>query len=163
MKASGFHFVYFRNGSSFDMAVQGSSGTPINFDVTAPEGDSDLCTVRRVCAYITDGVTTPAKFGGLSALANGLRIVVLDANGKEALDFLEGESIKTNMDWGLLTGVDSTIRPAAGDDGIPHRWTLANAVGEPGLELEPGQIFRVIVQDDLRELTEFRMFAQGKR
>jgi hypothetical protein len=163
MKATGFHFKYFRNGASKELAVAASPGSPAHFDVEVPTGELDQVTVRRVCGYIIDGATTPAKFGGLTALTNGLRVVVVDADGNDVLDFLDGETIKSNADIGILTGVDAPIIPAAGDDAIPIRWTLSNGVGEPGLELEPGQKLRVTVQDDISDLTFFRLFAQGRR
>jgi hypothetical protein len=168
MNAEKVYFHFFRESGGSEAMNADGDPTPVNFDITAPDGDRDKCFIRRINLVLIDTLMRPEWFGGSgvgAALANGIRAVVLDKDGNEVLDFLEGETIKANVDWALLAGVDNLIYAptGAGDDSLSVRWTLTKGLGEPGLTLEPGQIFRVIVQDDLSGLTSFRMFAQGTR
>lgn len=166
-KFDAVYFHFFRNGASEAMNVNGSV-TAVNFDITAPAGDKDKTFIKRINVLIQDTGVRPDWFGGTgvgAALSNGLRIVVLDKDGNELLDWVDGATIKDNGEWVFLAGVDSPIYSplGAGDDEVSVRWTLERGLGPPGYELEPGQTFRVIVQDNLSGITSFRMFAQGTR
>ena len=159
---SGFSFNFFRdyaNSNSRDMAIDGS--TPAHFDVRV---DGTVSYIHRVCMSIVDGGILPITFGGISALSNGLQIrVVTFADNETVYDFLDGETIKTNTDFGFLSGVDSTVEPVAqpNDDHVPVRCTIYMATGGKPLELVTGQALRITVQDNLAAITSFGAFAQG--
>ena len=147
------------DSSSSDMAVDGSD-TPIPFysfpGTTVPIG------IMRVLFYIVDDQIAPSKFGGDSALSEetGLRIELVNSNDSVAVDFLGGFSIKNNADWTLLAGPDSMIHPAAGNDLLSIRWTIAGGLNGI-LQLRPGQRLKVTVRGDLTRLVTFRGFVQG--
>ena len=130
-----------------------------NFDVVGPAGKKNLW-VERINFQMIDGSMTLNKFGGLSALTNGCRVIVVDPDGTEQFDFLDGRALQANHDFALLAGVDSLIEPAAGDDSMPIRWTLSKAFGEP-IELPTDWRLRFAIQDDLTGITTFRAMAQG--
>jgi hypothetical protein len=154
------------DSDSPEMNVNGAS-TPVNFDVTPPAGDLSRCTIRRLCVAILATAIRPEWFGSVDVRTAGvgLRMVVVDADDNEVLDFLDGQTIKSNAEWPLLAGVDNptTAPVGAGDDSFAVRWTLSNALDGKPLTLRPGERLRAIVADNLTGLTLFRIMAQGTR
>ncbi len=148
----------YSNGDSPEMAIDGS--TPAHFDIKGTGVDDD-CHLHRVCVQIVDGGITPIKFGGISALGNGLTIKLLDANDVVLFDFLDGLTVKRNSDWGLLSGVDNVAYAAPADDHFPVRWTIGGATGGWGLSMAGGKKLRFTVQDNIAALTFFRIMGQG--
>lgn len=147
------------SGGSTNMVVDGSSAA-INFDHTCPQDTVEF--LNRSCILMVDGGITIIKFGGISALTNGLRIQNIDSDGTTVLhEYTTGFTIKANYHFGLLAGPDVPIENAAGEDALIVRWTLEK-VGSPIL-LTEGQIFRVIVQDNLAGITEFSWMIQGRK
>ncbi len=133
-----------------------SAGGAQSFSYTAT-ADSML---YRLCVVLVDGGISPTKFGGLSSLANGIKIQTLTSTGGEIIDWNDGEDITLNYHWTHLSGADTIITAAAGDDKLNVRWTFANGLGDP-LFLSVGQEFRVTIQDNLTGLTYFKIFVQG--
>ena len=153
--AGKFVFEYLKNGTVSDANVDASASAQ-NFDYTA----TSRFTLQRLNFVMVDGGAGYGEFGGLgAALTNGLKFQVL--SGSTVLeDFgTDDVPIKTNEDFGALAGVDNIIHPAAGDDSHPVRWTIAKA-GKPML-IEKDQIIRMIVNDDLSDLSKFRVMIQG--
>ncbi len=148
----------YSNGDTHEMAVDGS--TPAYYDIKG-SGTGDDCHLHRVNVEIVDGGITPIKFGGISALSNGLGITLVDADNVELFDFLDGLTIKRNADWGLLAGVDNAAYAAPADDHLPIRWTISKATGGRPLSLLGGKKLRFTVQDNIAALTFFRIMGQG--
>lgn len=93
-------------------------------------------------------------------LTNGCLFQIMDSDGAtELLDFTNGLTIASNADFALLAGVDSIIQPAAGEDIMPVRFTVAKA-GAPML-LTAGQRIRWTVRDDISSNAVFRTMVQG--
>ena len=159
MKAEDVGFQMFHNTADDDSTAMVVAAAA-NFDVVGKPGKKNLY-IKRVLFEMIDGSMTFAKFGGLTALENGCRMVVLDNHGNEVADFLDGEVIKTNSDFGLLSGIDAILEPAAGDDRLDVRWSLYKGILVEGLELPTDWLLRFMVQDDLTGLTVFRAIAQG--
>jgi hypothetical protein len=114
----------------------------------------------RINITMLDGAMRPGQFGGLgAALTNGCLFQIVDVGGAEVLDFTDGVPITFNAEFALLAGVDTIIAPAAGDDWLPIRFTVAKA-GAPML-LPPGFRIRWTNRDDVSGLTTFRMMVQG--
>lgn len=154
-------FVNTADSDSTDMVVDGSS-TAVNFDVVHP-GGKDPVVIHRIMVKMIDGSITELSFGGISALSNGLRIVVYDTQSNtEVADFLPGDAITRNYDWTTLAGNDQIVEPAAGDDVLKVRWTIELGLGD-GLLLRPTEVLRVIVQDALAGISEFSMSYQGRK
>jgi hypothetical protein len=139
-----------------NLAVDGSV-TPRVFKIQA--GITPIF-IRRVIFTITDGtVMDDAKFGGITALNNGVVLRVVDGFQKSILN------IKANQDfaqWGY--DLNYSDKAPAGVYGVRSRFTFG------GLE-KHGMVFvlsgtgelQVIVQDDLTDLVTFSVSAQGNK
>lgn len=153
-------FRFFKPGnnqqSSPSMNVDGSS-TPVLFEVGFPY----QWLLSRINLIINDTTMTSIKFGGITALTNGLILQVLDESDNELQDFLDGQTIQANRDWVPLAGVDVQFNFAAGVDLLAVRWTVARA-GAPML-IPANGVVRITVQDDLEAIDFFEVMAQGVR
>jgi hypothetical protein len=158
MKAADAFFQNLHNTADSD-ATDMVVGAAANFDCIGPAGKKNAW-IHRLNFELVDGSISPNSFGGITALTNGCRMIVVDPDGTEQLDFLDGRTIKNNSHWALLAGSDMKSVFAAGDDSLPIRWTLSKGLGEP-LELPTGWRLRFAIQDALTGITQFSGMAQG--
>ncbi len=142
---------------SKDMTVVASASGSKVFAFIAPAGERTV--IERLNIQIIDASIQWGKFGGLSALTNGIKVEHVRASGAVLEDYFDGETIKTNEDWAALAGSDVISSNAAGDDAIKVRWTLSR-VGTP-LVMEGGTEFRLTLQDSCTGLTKFQAMVQG--
>lgn len=155
--AAGSHtFVMLKDGASSDMAVDGT--TPVEFDYQVPAGERfDL---ERINIVITDTNITNDKFGGITALTNGLTVEVIESDGTTlAFDFTADKKIRTNTDFAFFAGSDTEIFGSGLVDAVLVRWTISKA-GAP-LRLDRQQYLRVTVSDNLTGLTSMGIMVQG--
>jgi hypothetical protein len=96
-------------------------------------------------------------FGGITALTNG---VVLRQNNGVMTNIW---NVKSNGEFGLLCfDTFETSKAPAGSFGFRFRNTYAGqAKHGVTLRLEPGDTLEVLIQDDLTDLEDFAMMAQG--
>lgn len=143
---------------NYHMNVDGSI-TPQIFQV-GPIGKSvELeLDITRVMGYFQDNVVMDdAKFGGINALTNG---IILRRNDGFMTNYWNA---KTNGELALMTfDFQYTDKAPAGSYGARFRNTFAGQ-DKHGvtIRLEPGDILEIIIQDDLSELEDFIMMAQG--
>tara|TARA_R110000824_G_scaffold143199_11_gene310797 strand:- start:304 stop:834 length:531 start_codon:yes stop_codon:yes gene_type:complete len=149
-----FVFSFLKDDSTIEMNVNGAS-TPVSYKYTAPAGKRVY--VYRVNMMMLDASVTASKFGGVASLTTGITVKVKNSADTELLDFLDGQTIQNNTEFGLLAGTD--INVGSGADGVNIRWTLASAGGS--LILESGDYLEVLVQDNLTGLTSFQAMLQG--
>lgn len=150
-----------RSDGTIDMNVDGSAAA-INFDYVVPAGTVyNEFMFSRINIVIVDGNIRWGRFAGLAAaLTNGLLIQALDDNDVIQQHFTtDVHPIRTNEDFGGLSGVDNVIRLAAGDDAIPIRFSIFKSGGL--MTLLPNWRVRVIVQDDLSEISHMDGIVQG--
>lgn len=114
--------------------------------------------ITRCCFSMQDIGITGNKFGGLAVLTNGLKIRVVDQTGTVLLDFLDGQTAKSNQDLAALSGGDIGTEGAGANTAL-WRWTIRNAGG--CLRLNPLEKFEVMVQDDLTGIDEFQWMVHG--
>ena len=145
-------------GGVIHMNVSAHPGSATVFGVTIT---ANRARIVRILPTIIDGSITITKFGGISALTNGVLVKAYDKNGAEVLDFMDGQTIKTNACWGCLAGVDTVIENAAGDDAFGVRWTIAKGMTPDGIQLYSGESIRFTIQDNLAALTDFKAMVQG--
>ena len=150
--------------SNADLDVVGSAVAPITFEFRASIAEGLRTTIERILVIIHGSNITPAKFGGLAALSNGIKFRVCDAQSivqKVYPQDLAGfNTIKRNADWVRFAGVDSIPVTGTGVAGIHSvRWTLG--LGPGALWLPPGWAIQAIVQDDLTGTTPFTINVQG--
>ena len=156
VKPGNFYFKFFRSATSSNLAT----ATPGKFRVVCPAGRK--LAVVRINFSMVDGAMGYGKFGGVTALSNGLLIQAIGADNETVLvDFTDGEPIHTNEDFSLLAGVDAFAHPTAGDDFMPIRWTLHSGVIGACL-LTEGQSIQIHVRDALNSLTTFQAMLQGR-
>jgi len=152
-------YRYFTNASSIEMDVDGNSN-PVAFAVTNDSPANLKLNIERINFSIVDGGMGYGEFAGLGAVSSqGLAIAWYDENDVLLLDYTDGETIKANEDFSVLSGVDAIAEPAAGDDFLPIRWTLAKSGQKP--VMHPGDYIQILVQDDLTNISKFRAMAQG--
>ena len=155
-------YEYLRNLSNLspEMNADGSSG--INFDWVVPLGTVyKKFQWARINFSMTDGGMGWGEFGGLgSALANGILLQVLDQNLAIKQDFNTAtEPITINDNFANLAGTDGIFTAAAGDDGLPIRFTISKSGNK--MTLYPGWRIRLRTQDDLSDISFFRTMVQG--
>lgn len=159
VKPEDVRFKHFRaDDDSVDMNIDGSS-TPKVFKWVGVDRETFLYRVNFILA---DASPTALEFGGLSALVNGLEVKVYNAQDEVVIDFLDGDTIKNNLYFNALAGIDTNLLTGAGDDGVSVRWTLANGLGGP-LLLKQGEYVGMTVQDDLTGITLFEVYGQGRK
>lgn len=155
-----FLHKFLKNTSdSLEMNVDGST-TAVSFKYTVPANEEAY--IARCNIYMEDANPSPSKFGGLTALTNGLIIRVLDAQGSTLHTFNDGATIKSNSDFHSMAGVDVAYTTGQGADAVSIRWTLQRQSGGPSLVLREDEAFEVVVQDNLTGLDKFRWSLQGQ-
>lgn len=156
---SNFVFKFLKNATSPEMNIDGSV-TPVNFDYVVPAGK--VLWVERVNFVVINESMVADSFFGIADLANGLSIKVLSASDDVLIDFYDGLTIKTMVDFCNLAGADAgnfVNENAIAHDTANVRWTIAKA-GEP-MMLTAGEKFRITVSDDISDIERFRAMVQG--
>ncbi|KKL93691.1 hypothetical protein LCGC14_1872180 [marine sediment metagenome] len=144
-----------------DMNIDASGGA-VNFDYIVPAGTVyDIFMFSRLNFVIVDGNIRWGRFAGLgAALNNGVLLQVLDDNDVIQQHFsTDVHPLRTNEDFGGLTGVDNVIRLAAGDDAIPIRFSIFKSGNT--MTLFPNWRVRVVIQDNLSEISHMDGLVQG--
>ena len=150
-------FTHLINGGSKDMNINGLS-TPVNFRYTCPT--DKVVFLYRINILIIDASMKMDKFGGLSALANGVEIGFYDSSDTLILDPTDGDNISIVADFSILAGVDAQIHVGAGVDAAFIRWTFEKCVGGP-FRLNVGEYLQFKIRDNLSTIDEFHTMAQG--
>lgn len=145
--------------ASDNLAVDGSVTTQI-FQIGSARRETTVeLDITRFLGYIQDGTAMDdGKFGGMSALTNGIVLRIKDGS------YTNVWNIKTNGDFGLLCFDTSyTTKPPAGTShGFRFRNTYAGqAKHGVTIRLLPGETLELLIQDDLTDLELFNMVAQG--
>jgi len=140
------------------MNVDGSGTTQIFQVGPVGAGTGVEIDITRIMGFIEDGTAMDdAKFGGITALTNG---IVLRVNNTEISNVW---NVKSNGEIGLLCfDTEYTPKAPAGSYGFRFRNTYGgqNKHGVT-LRLEAGDTLELLIQDDLTGLSSFNMMAQG--
>jgi len=141
------------------MNLSGTLASPQVFQVgPAGIGTGLAIDITRIMGNISDGsAMDDGKFGGITGLTNG---VVLRQNNGEINNIW---NVKSNGDIGLLCfDAQYTTKAPAGENGFRFRNTYASP-GKHGvaIRLEAGDTLEILIQDDLTDLTDFQVMAQG--
>jgi hypothetical protein len=142
-----------------EMAVDGS-GTPQVFQIGPIGVDLNIrMDVTKIVISIVDNLEPDdSKFGGNGALTRGC--VLRKRNG----EYDNEANWKKNRDIGLYAGGAPIYTDKAGGGAYGAYFDIRFAgQGNRGVtrRLESGDILEVLIQDDLTDLTSFRMMAQG--
>jgi len=140
-----------------DMNVDGSSSAQTFVVQSSALGELSFMITRIIFQITCDGEPDYIEFGNIAALAKG--VIVRVANGETRNLF----NIKSNEDLNLyaydLSFLDGVKH---GTFGVTARLTFGS-LGKHGtaIKITPGEAMEVIIQDDLTDLTNFRMVAEG--
>lgn len=140
--------------------IVGSLGTPIIFKITPPSGT--IWQITRIFLSITDG-TAPddGKFGGIGALTNGVSLRATTAAGR----IVVYANWKNNGDMKLdMYDISYSDKAPAGEHGVNGMWTFTKAevVAELDGDAIPAQSLEILIQDNITDLSSFKMKAQGR-
>ncbi len=150
-----------------DMAdVVGTLAAPITYEYRASTDEKVETLIRRLNIVYHGTNILPAKFGGETALGNGIKIQICDGDNNVKKVYPEDlpgwNTIKANADWARLAGRDAEPVTGSGVKGAVYvRWTLMKGPGE--LWLPPGFAIQAIVQDDIAAAAPLTMNVQGRK
>ncbi len=143
-----------------NMAVAGTLASPQIFEIDPPS--ATVWQVTKIMFAITDNIAPDdGKFGGMTALTNGVALRATTAAGKTVVF----ANWKTNGDMKLdMFDVPYTDKAPAGNHGLNGEWTFTDAevIAELDGAASPVQKLEVLIQDDLTDILTFRMRAQGR-
>jgi len=145
--------------SILDLTVNGSPASPLIYHIKPPSGVK--WDIVRILFYIEDdSAMDDGKFGGISALTNG--IVLRSKNGT----YLNIANVKTNGDFAQIAfDRDYVAKPPAGTG---HSMIVRRTFGGQSkngvvirLDGDKDDELEVIVRDDLTGLSHFHVIVQG--
>jgi hypothetical protein len=143
-----------------NMAVSGTLVSPVIFEIDPPEGN--VWQFTRILLSITDQTAMDdAKFGGITALTNGVALRATTEAGRVVVF----ANWKSNQDMKMdMYDVDYSTKAPSGFFGLNGRWTFTKAevVAELDGDASPVQKLEVLIQDDLTGLDTFKMRGQGR-
>ena len=138
------------------MNVVGSLASPVVFDVVPNPGK--VLVLQTLVITIIDKAIKFNKFGGISALANGVKFEFKE--GGNPAGEIPQSPIKTNSQF-YEAGLTSEIQTEETD----LFTAMFNFFTQSGTTLElaaaRGEFIRMTVQDDLTGLTSFKVIIHG--
>lgn len=139
------------------MNVTGTLASPISFKLE-PVGIERWQITRALPTMLDDAAMDDGKFGGLSALTNGLtmRTVINGVFRTLTIWKLNGD-LKDDM-----YDVSYSAKAPAGQYGLSGRWTFTKGEFVVDLDGATGDYLEVLVQDDLSGLIDFEIKCQGR-
>lgn len=144
---------FLSNGGSPDMDVNGSV-SPVIFLASPPSGK--IWYVHTIDVIIEDNAMNFTKFGGIPALTNGVDFSVKQ-NGliEETL-----ANLKRNGDFYTFAN-EAFIESSTTDIFVAHVYTRINTGTTFKLINSNSDFFKAIVNDNLTNLTKFRVLIRG--
>jgi len=142
-----------------NMNVEGTMANPIIFQVrgVGPGSGIEVDVTRVMGSMTDDSAMTDALFGSLTALTNGVVLRVTNGVMQNLWN------VKTNGEFALLCF--DAFYPNKVPTGV-YAFRFRNTFAGPSkhgvtIRLAEGDILEVLIQDDLTDLTDFHMMAQG--
>jgi hypothetical protein len=143
-----------------NMNVSGTLASPVIFEIDPPPGT--VWQITRLLISITDQTAMDdAKFGGITALTNGVAVRATTASGRTVVF----ANWKANKDLKLdMHDVEYSTKAPSGFFGLNGRWTFTRSevVAELDGDASPVQKMEVLIQDTLTGLDTFEIKAQGR-
>jgi hypothetical protein len=142
-----------------NMAVTGTLAAPVSFKIAPP--DLTVWQITRYLLSIVDNSTMDdGLFGSLPSLTNGVTLRATTTAGRT----VSFGNWKNNGDIKLdMYDVEYSDKAPAGEYGLRGRWTFTKAEVISEIDgSDPLQNMEILIQDDLSDLTSFKMRAQGR-
>ena len=139
------------------MNVDGTLGSPISYKVQPPSNERWQIT-RIMITLLDQTAMDDAKFGGISALSNGV-VIRTSENGviRTYTHWKSNADLKDDM-----YDVTYSNKAPAGFFGLSARWTFTKAEFAADLNGATGDYLEVLIQDSLSALDDFEIKAQGR-
>ncbi len=143
------------SNDSNDMTVDGTGGSPQVFNYTPP-ANYDFAAARMMIYMECSSAMSTTVFGNLAAaLAVGIEV---KAQGVLLTTWKDNIDIYTQaFDVDTLANVsDATV-----DTTFNVRWSFFKDANDRGIEIDNGEFFEAIINDDLSSITVLRMRIHG--
>ena len=135
----------------------GSLASPLSFRVT-PIGSERFQITRILTTMLDSSAMDDGKFGGLAELTNGVIIRVCnDGVIRTLTHWRSNADLKDDM-----YDVTYSDKAPAGQFGLSSRWTFTKGEFVVDLDGATGDYFEILIQDDLTDLDDFEVKAQGR-
>ena len=136
----------------------GSLASPVSFKVAPPS--SERWQITRIMTTMLDATAMDdGKFGGLTALTNGVAIRVVNNGTVRTLTHWKSNAdLKDDM----YDVTYSTKPPAGTFHGLSSRWTFTKGEFVVDLDGSTSDYLEILLQDDLSGLVDFEVKAQGR-
>lgn len=139
------------------MNVSGTLASPISFKIQPPSDERWQMT-RLLITMLDASAMDDGKFGGITALANG---VIVRQSENSVFRTLTTWQSNSNMKDDMYDITYSAKAPA-GEFGLSGRWTFTRAQFVVDLDGTTGDFLEVLIQDDLTGLLNFGIKVQGR-
>ena len=146
------------DGSGVKVANGDYSGSVQKFSLIPGQGE--IFRVARMIVTIQDSTFAAAKYGNMTALTNGVRLVS-SVEGEEVIDAMDGIPVKTNAGWGAMCYDASVKAWGVGDEFLLVRWTFERTGSIIRLVGNKDESLDVILNDDFSALADHRFLVQG--
>jgi hypothetical protein len=138
-----------------EMAVVGSLASPKIYSVRS--GIIPSAYTRFIITMIDDTAMDDSKFGGITALTNGLVLRIVNGFQKTIFNFKSNQDIKQ-----FCYDLDYSLKAPAGLHGLAARITFnGEDKHDTVLEIAGDDVIQWIVQDDLTGLTSIKIAGMG--
>lgn len=140
------------SSGSAQMAIDGT--TPATFEYVVPTGKGMIVDEVVVYVYDAGATVTPAKFGDLAALGNGITLAVLDDSDVEQCDLVV-DQVKKFGDLLRVARLEMPFVDAA-------QFTIDCARGGAPMYLPAGYSITAVVSDNLTGVDDLRITVRGR-
>ncbi len=144
-----------------NMAIDGSSSDQL-FGIRPTA--SQLFVLSEIVIAIEDtGAMTPALFGFITELVNGVKLQVLDTDSAVLYDLFNGEPIKANKDQPKFFSDVAVHSWGSGNEIIVGTFDLSKSGSPLAINGADSETLVATVQDDLTALVDMSMLVKGYR
>lgn len=143
------------DGASKDLNVDGSV-TPVEFEIVPPTGF--IYYIHTVIITMVDSSINFTKFGGITALTNGIKIEIKQDGG--SLTESPQSPIKVNKEF-YQFGYDTTLQSATEDIFVAKLLVKIDSGTIIKLVDSSSDLIKITVRDDLTAITDFKVVALG--
>lgn len=140
-----------------NMNKVGSLASPISYKIQ-PIGIERIRLARLLITMLDPSPMDDGKFGGITALPNGIAIRVKSNGLLRTLTHWQSNTDLKNEMYDVLY----SDKAPAGKFGLSGRWTFTKGKFDIDLDGSSGDYFEVLIQDDLSGLDNFEIKAQGR-
>lgn len=139
------------------------NGLPSMMTLVFANTDREVVLIERMIIYIEDlFMFSVTGYGGMSALDNGIDVVIVDVPSAEVIENLTADNpIQTNGDWSAQCRDSKYENFGPMGNALTANWRFTEDGGP--LILDPKQALVVQINDDLTSLSRHEFRVRGIR